>query len=148
MTKYFVAISVFLLGTTALDADSLCTISGVVRDKQKTVVTAVVITAKKLDDGSIRKAISGPDGTYQIPEIPSGVYSVTAEKEGYAPIAASSLQIEPGKAVAYDVTIDPAVTNIVTKGFWSRLAKAFADIKRPNRIRRIPSRCGLMAARP
>ena len=92
MTKYFVAISVFLLGTTALDADSLCTISGVVRDKQKTVVTAVVITAKKLDDGSIRKAISGPDGTYQIPEIPSGVYSVTAEKEGYAPIAASSLR--------------------------------------------------------
>jgi len=127
MTKYLIAISVFLLGTAALEADSLCTISGVVRDKQKTVVTAVVITAKKLDDGSIRKAVSGPDGAWRIPEIPSGTYSLTAEKEGYAPLAASSLQVEPGKAVAYDVTIDPAVTNIVTKGFWGRLAKAYAD---------------------
>ncbi len=117
----------------ALAGDTgLCgTIMGGVRDQAKTPLAGAIVTATRAEDNTTHSAVSGADGAYKIPDVPAGMYSVMAEKEGYQQVVVSSLQIADGKTATADFTLVPInsspVTNLAPGGFWKRFIQAYAD---------------------
>jgi hypothetical protein len=107
------------------------TINGVVRDQAKNPLAGAIITATKLDDSTTQTTVSSIDGSYRISNVPIGMYSVMAEKEGFSQVVVSSLQISTGSAAAADFLLVPAttppVTNVAPGGFWKRFAQAYWD---------------------
>ena len=107
------------------------TITGVVRDQAKNPMVGAIITATKLDDSTTQTTISAIDGSYRISNVPIGMYSVMAEKEGFSQVVVSSLQIASGNAAVADFLLvpvtTPPVTNVAPGGFWKRFAQAYWD---------------------
>jgi hypothetical protein len=107
------------------------TITGVVRDQAKNPMVGAIITATKLEDSTTQTTISSIDGSYRISNVPIGMYSVMAEKEGFSQVVVSSLQIASGNAAVADFLLvpvtTPPVTNVAPGGFWKRFAQAYWD---------------------
>jgi hypothetical protein len=106
-------------------------ISGTVRDQAKAPLAGATVTATRLDGNVPHKAETASDGSYRISDVAPGMYSVTAEKDGYLQLVVSSLEIEPGQTASADFTLAPpgsgAVSTVNPGGFWKRLARAYTD---------------------
>jgi len=125
-------IAVLLFAPALASAQSqFGTITGMVRDQAKTPLAGAIVTATKLDDSTAQTTVSSIDGSYQISNVPIGMYSVMAEKEGFSQVVVSSLQISPGSTAVADFLLVPAttfpVTNVAPGGFWKRFAQAYWD---------------------
>ena len=72
-----------------LCAASLCaqtfrgTILGTVTDAGGAVIAGAKITAKNINTGLERTTTTSSDGSYSIPELPIGSYSVTVSQSGF-----------------------------------------------------------------
>lgn len=75
-------------------------ISGSVIDPSGQAIPAarVVVTAK--ETGQVREASSGPNGTFLVPVLPPGVYSVRVTKDGFATFDQANLLVNVGSAAA------------------------------------------------
>jgi len=135
-TRALLVSIVLLFVTTAASAQSesgtgagVGIVRGVVRDETKSPLAGAIITATKLDDSTTRTTISSMDGAYQMFDVPVGMYSVMAEKEGFSQVVVSSLQISTGTAAVADFLLVPIssgpVTNVAPGGFWKRFAQAY-----------------------
>lgn len=113
------------------DTDLCGTVLGGVRDQAKVPVAGAIVTATRLDDKKTFTAVSGADGAYRIANVPAGMYSVMAEKEGYAQVVVSSVEVYDGKVATADFTLvllaGGPVTSLAPGGFWKRLAQAYWD---------------------
>src|SRR4029077_19640452 len=58
------------------------TILGTVTDSSGAAVSGAKVTVKNIDTGLTREVTTGDDGSYSVPELPIGNYSVTVEKNG------------------------------------------------------------------
>src|SRR5579872_2335427 len=81
----------------ALKAQSSGTIAGAIRDQARAAVSGATITATKLDDNSARTTTSGPDGSYRMTDVTPGMYSVMAQKQGYADFILAQVQVTAGQ---------------------------------------------------
>lgn len=63
--------------------DRMGSISGRVTDPAGAIVVGAEVKALHLATGRTRSAVTGADGTYQIPRLDLGLYQVTAEKAGF-----------------------------------------------------------------
>lgn len=110
---------------------SFGTIAGAVRDQAKAAVSGATITATRLEDNSARTATSAADGTYNIPDVAPGMYSVMAQKQGYKDFVLAQVQVVTGQTAIADIVMAPIstepVTNLAPMGFWKRFAKAYWD---------------------
>ena len=59
-------------------------IEGTIKDASGAVVPGATITAKNVETGFTRTAVSGGAGEYRIPSLPPGRYSVTTELSGFS----------------------------------------------------------------
>ncbi len=59
------------------------TILGVIRDEQGAVISGSEISARNLETGVIRNAISDDNGNYRILSVPAGSYEVTSSASGF-----------------------------------------------------------------
>jgi hypothetical protein len=59
------------------------TILGAVTDSSGAAVPGATVTIKNVDTGLTRTVTTTDDGSYAVPELPIGNYSVTAEKSGF-----------------------------------------------------------------
>src|SRR6266853_784267 len=59
------------------------TILGTVKDPSGAVVAGAAITIRNVDTGDRRTAVSGTDGAYRVPQLPTGHYEVKAEQSGF-----------------------------------------------------------------
>jgi hypothetical protein len=64
-------------------AQSVGAILGTVTDNSGAVVPNAKVTATRTDTGISQTAVTGPLGTYFIPDLPVGSYSITAESPGF-----------------------------------------------------------------
>jgi uncharacterized surface anchored protein len=56
---------------------------GRIQDATGSIVPGVSITVKNLSANQLRKAVSGEDGGFTIPDLAPGQYQVIAEKPGF-----------------------------------------------------------------
>src|SRR5579872_1156206 len=83
MTWLTVAL-IFLTGASISMAQlPTATILGTVKDSSGAVVPGVTLTARNVETGQARTAVSGGDGSYRLPALPVGNYEVRAEHAGF-----------------------------------------------------------------
>jgi hypothetical protein len=75
-------------------------ILGTVRDATGGVMTAVTVTAKSLENGSVRTASTDSAGAYQILSLPAGDYEVTAAAQGFQTSIRNRVTVTVGASVA------------------------------------------------
>ena len=76
-------------------------IRGNVKDPSGAIIQGARVTALQVGTSSIRDATTADDGSFDIPEVPVGTYSVTAEAQGFK------------KYVAKDVVVSIGHVNVV-----------------------------------
>lgn len=78
------------------------TILGTVTDQTGALVPGAKVTIRNVDTGLTRTTETSEDGSYAVPELPIGNYTVTVEKEGFQTAAISGVRVE----VATDRRVD------------------------------------------
>src|SRR6266545_1451145 len=80
----FVALSL-VSGAPARAQSSTATLTGSVVDDSAAALPEASVTALNGETGQRRQVISGKDGTFTIPLLPPGRYTVTAVRQGFSP---------------------------------------------------------------
>lgn len=83
------------------------TILGTVMDSTGAAVSGAKVTVKNTDTGLTREVTTSDDGSYAVPELPIGNYSVTVEKSGFRTGVVSGIRVEVSSERRADVTLQP-----------------------------------------
>jgi hypothetical protein len=81
------------------------TILGTVTDSSGGVVPGATVTIKNVDTGLTRTVTTSDDGSYSVPELPIGNYSVSVEKEGFKTGLITGIKVEVSTERRADVTL-------------------------------------------
>jgi hypothetical protein len=82
------------------------TISGVITDSTGAALPGAAVLVHNDETGNERRLVTGPDGRYAAPSIPVGVYTVTAEHEGFAEQRRAAIALTVGQSSAVDLTLN------------------------------------------
>ncbi len=86
-------ICLFLLSAIALGQTFRGTILGTVTDASGAVVAGATVKVKNAGTGLERTATTSADGSYAVPELPIGTYTVTATQPGFQTAITSSVEV-------------------------------------------------------
>lgn len=101
-----------VLASFTLNAQSpLGTITGTVTDAQEGRVPAVEIVATQTGTGLTFRTTSSTDGTYSLPNLPVGRYSLTASAPGFKAFRRSDLILEVSARLRVDVVLEVGSLN-------------------------------------
>lgn len=70
------------------------TILGTVTDSSGAAIAGAAVSVKNVDTGLNRTVSTSDDGSYAVPELPIGPYTVTVEKAGFKQGVVSGLRVE------------------------------------------------------
>ena len=83
-------------------------IDGIAKDQNGRLVQGARITVTSDLQGTTRESASNADGSFTIPNLTPGSYTVVLSATGFAEVRYTQVQIEPGKAVTLDTTFNVA----------------------------------------
>src|SRR5512142_3478756 len=87
-------LGVFLLAATGLMAQTFRgTILGTVTDPSGAVISGAKVTVRNTATGLERATQTSADGTFSIPELPIGTYSVTISQSGFQTFVTSGVSV-------------------------------------------------------
>ncbi len=91
------------------------TISGTIKDQSGAVMPGVTVTATSKQTREARTAVTSQTGFYTLPNLPPGLYDVTAELEGFKKATFNEVTLDAGGAIRIDATLETgAITEVVT----------------------------------
>jgi outer membrane receptor protein involved in Fe transport len=103
-----------LWGATALGQTTTATLSGMIRDASGAVVPDVKISARNVQTGAIRVAISDSDGRYSLTNMGPGEYELRGERAGFRTAVQSGVLLFVGGSLVVDMTVQVGeVTDVV-----------------------------------
>src|SRR6266542_4423447 len=83
------------------------TILGTVTDPGGAVVAGAKVTAHNVNTGLDRTTATSGDGSYSIPELPIGTYTVTVSQSGFQTSATSNVAVNVAGGKRVDVVLKP-----------------------------------------
>ena len=90
------------------------TISGTVHDQTNAVLPGASITVRHAATGAERHVTSADDGTFAVPSLPAGAYTVTAELSGFRNHS-SEVTVATGRVATLDLRMEVgAATEAIT----------------------------------
>jgi hypothetical protein len=106
------------------------TINGTVTDASGAAVPGATITTRNTETGVARDTVSGPTGRYEVPNLPSGTYEVTATMAGFQTINRTGIELTVGRNAVVDLALQVGnVTEQVTvTGEASRVETTTATV--------------------
>ncbi|MGH9161701.1 MAG: carboxypeptidase regulatory-like domain-containing protein, partial [Vicinamibacteraceae bacterium] len=81
-------------------------VTGIATDATGAVLPGVSVTARNIATGLVQSAVTGDDGTYDIPYLPVGSYTVTAEIQGFRRAAAPGVIVNVGATARLDFRLE------------------------------------------
>lgn len=103
------AVAVLLLATASIGVGQGSTagsISGSVVDPSGSVVAHATVTAKNVQTGTESTATTSENGTFDIPQLPRGVYRVTVQAaSGFKKAEITSVKVDVGNPTTVNVTL-------------------------------------------
>src|SRR2546426_73357 len=81
------------------------TVSGTVVDESKAVLPGVTIQVKNVENGATRTLVTDAAGRYRALNLPPGLYSVTADLQGFAIAKRENLTLEIGREIPADLVM-------------------------------------------
>jgi hypothetical protein len=98
--------AVCLFGGTAYAQNAQ--ISGTLKDQSGGVLPGVTVTAKNDATGLTRSAVTEGDGSYRLPALPPGSYTITAELSGFGTESRPEVVLVIDQTAIIDFTMRPA----------------------------------------
>jgi outer membrane receptor protein involved in Fe transport len=92
------------------------TLSGTVTDSSGRAVSGAQVTVKSTAQGFTRSVTTDSSGSFRVPLIAQGAYSVAISKDGFRPTSDGSLSVRAGGESAYNFTLasaDESVSEVV-----------------------------------
>lgn len=90
------------------------TLQGQVRDQSNAVVPGATITVIRTETGDTRVGISNGSGSYSIPLLQPGSYTVSIKKDGFRPVTRSDVKLDVQQVAQIDVSLElGAVSDVV-----------------------------------
>ena len=83
------------------------TILGTVTDSSGAAIAGAAVSVKNVNTGLSRTVTTSEDGTYAVPELPIGTYSVTVEKTGFKQGLVTGIQVEVSSERRADIPLTP-----------------------------------------
>lgn len=80
-------------------------IAGRVVDPSGAIVTGVTVNISSPSTGVRRDVVTNPQGIYVAPLLPPGIYDLSVEVQGFAPVRAAGLHVTVGSALTVDVAM-------------------------------------------
>jgi len=96
---------IFVFGYTVSAQTFRGTILGTVTDTSDAAIAGATVTVKNTGTGLTRIVSTAEDGSYAVPELPIGTYSVTVTITGFKSGVVSGLQVEVSSEVRADVKL-------------------------------------------
>jgi outer membrane receptor protein involved in Fe transport len=81
MRTWILSLALLLASSTAYAQNAQ--VSGTLKDQTGGVLPGVTVTARNVETGLTRSAVTQATGDYRVPSLPPGVYSVTADLAGF-----------------------------------------------------------------
>jgi len=91
------------------------TILGTVTDVSGASVPDAKVTVKNADTGLVRETSTTEDGSYTVPELPIGSYTVTVEKQGFQTSVTTGVRVEVAADRRVDVSLKPGDVKAVVE---------------------------------
>src|SRR2546426_1661393 len=82
------------------------TITGIVSDASGGAVPGAAVKVKNPATGLQQTTTTGPDGTYNVPYLPVGTYTVTAEKTGFRTAEAPEIRVSVNTTTRVDLRLE------------------------------------------
>ena len=90
-------------------------ILGTVTDASGGSVAGAQVTIRNVDTGIVRTTVTSADGSYNVPELPIGTYSVNISKENFETSITNAVKVDVAAEVRVDTVLKPgAVSQSVT----------------------------------
>lgn len=112
-TAKFIRIGVFLLlalfypGTVVLHAQLVGgTISGTVLDASGAALDQTKVLLRNEETGTQRDLLTDANGRFSAPSIPVGTYSLTVERDGFAPLKRTGISLTVGQSIDLHLTLN------------------------------------------
>ncbi|MGH9775136.1 MAG: TonB-dependent receptor domain-containing protein [Candidatus Acidiferrales bacterium] len=83
------------------------TILGTVTDSSGAAVSGAKVTVRNADTGLERSTQTSDDGSYAVPELPIGTYTVTVEKEGFQKSITTGIKVDVATESRVDAGLKP-----------------------------------------
>ncbi len=99
------ALTLHLLAFPAI-AQQTVTLRGHVYDSTSAALAGAKVTAKNLETGVSRSALTGQDGWYALPSLPVGAYDVRAEYAGFRPMLQEAVKLAVGESPVLHFTLE------------------------------------------
>jgi hypothetical protein len=110
-----VLLGVGLLGGVRAQTSTVGSISGTVRDPQGAAVPKAEVVILEETTGQTRTVRTDDDGTYSVPSLPVGRYSVSAAPQGFKKTIATGIELHVADRLVVDITLEVGqVTETVT----------------------------------
>src|SRR6266850_7373783 len=101
---------VILLGLAGVVAighaqSATATLSGMVEDQNAAVIPGAVIVSQNVGTSLKRQATTGDTGSFTIPLLPPGTYSVTVHRDGFTPLEIRDVVLNVGDQKALQIQL-------------------------------------------
>jgi hypothetical protein len=83
-------------------------LTGHVQDKDGNALPGVTVTATQKETGFNRSTVTESDGTFRLPSLPVGAYTVTAELDGFATVTVEDVRLNVATQREINVDMSPA----------------------------------------
>ena len=105
MKLRFLVVCVILLSAIAVAQTFRGTILGTVTDPSGNLVAGATVKVKNAETGIERATTTSADGSYTLPELPVGTYSVTVTQSGFQTSVTSSVEVNVATERRVDVKL-------------------------------------------
>jgi len=102
---------VFLFFAASACAQVSAILSGTVTDQSGAMVSAAAVTAKNVDTGAVRNAVTDAEGHYQFFSLPVGEYEIRGAKTGFSEALRTGVHLVVGQSATVDMSLQVGVSS-------------------------------------
>ena len=106
---FWAVLTVFVFCASANAQLPTGSIDGIATDPNGRLVHGAHVTVTSKSQGTARESVSNEDGSFTLPNLAPGDYTVVLSFTGFAEVRYADVQVEPGKAVTLDTKFNLAV---------------------------------------
>ncbi len=100
------ALTLAVITATAFAQLPTATVLGTIRDSSGAVVPGANVSARNIDTGQTRSAVSAVDGSYRFSALPVGNYEVRSEHTGFQSAVRSGITLTVGQEAVVNFTLE------------------------------------------
>jgi hypothetical protein len=105
-SKVLIALAAMTVGLGIATAQTTGNIYGQVKDPTGAVIAGATVTTTNLETGLVRNAASNQEGSYLVPSLPPGAYSVSIQHSGFKTFTQTGITVEVGTNARVDAPLE------------------------------------------